>query len=812
MALTAGTRLGPYEVLSSLGAGGMGEVYRARDTRLKREVALKILPESFATNADRLARFQREAEVLASLNHPNIAAIYGLEESNGTLALVLELVEGDTLADRIARGPLPLDDVLAMARQIADALEAAHEHGVVHRDLKPSNIKVTPAGTVKVLDFGLAKMLALDGPASSRSMSPTLSIQATYAGVILGTVGYMSPEQARGKDVDRRTDIWAFGCVLYEMLTGRQVFGTHETVSDAVAAVLTREPDWGALPWVVTVLALGVVVPAFWSRSGPSVPAASPVRRLEINLPAGIELFTASPRPVAISPAGDRIAFVGVRSGSRLVYVRSLDQFDAVPLRGTDTVAGCFFSPDGRSIGWFTSGGELKTVSLADGLVTTVASDVNFLYGGAWGADDSIVVNRAGALWRIPRTGGTPAPLTMLGGPERDTLHAWPVLIPGGAALLFAAASDSRSRIEALVLATGERRTVVDRGTLPLYAGGGHLVFFRDGELLAAPFDAAALQVTGPAVRVIDNLPASVAGVPVVDVSPAGTMVFAPTTAASRLVWVSRQGAEQPLNDVLRPYANPRLDADGGRVLVEAAGLWMEDVKRATFTRLSVAEDVLPRFPIWAPDGRRVVYRTPQGLAMQDADGTDAGQAIAGTSPFDYPGSVTADGNTLLFLRSSPDTSFDVYAMSLREPGTMRPILNTPAYEGGASLSPDGRWLIHVSNESGQNEVYLRPFPGPGRRWQVSTDGGTQAVWNPNGRELFYRSGDKMMAVEVSTTPDVTLSPPRLLFERRYAYGAGVTIANYDVTRDGQRFIMVKEESNAGRLNVVLNWSSELGR
>jgi len=880
-ALAPGTRLGAYEVTAQIGEGGMGQVYRATDTRLKRQVAIKILPPSLAGDSDRLARFQREAEVLASLNHPHIAAIHGLEDADGVTALVMELVEGDDVSQRIARGAIPLDEALPIAKQIAEALEAAHEQGIIHRDLKPANIKVRPDGTVKVLDFGLAKALEPGGSGQATgsvplSMSPTMMSPAmmTGAGMILGTAAYMSPEQARGRPVDQRGDIWAFGCVLYEMLTGRRVFETGETVSDAVAAILTREPDWTALrpdvplsirallrrclqkdpnrrvhhiadarleleeaitgpsepandivraagaptvwmravPWAAAALAVIVAVWALWSSSPVRQSGTAPVRRLELNLPAGVELFTASTRTVAVSPDGSRLAFVGILGGSRQVYVRPLDQFEATPLRGSDGATACFFSPDGQSIGLVTAAGVLKTVSLADGLVTTVVGDASLLYGAAWTLGDQIIFVRAGALWQVPRAGGTPRSLTMLGGEMHDTLHAWPVMLPDGKTALFGAASGDRWRIDSLVPATGERRTVVEQGTLPLYAASGHLVFFRNGELLAAPFDAARLQVTGPAVQALNNLPASVSGVPVVDVSSSGTAVYAPTNAVSRLVWVSRQGVEQPLNNTLRSYANPRLSPDGTRVLVQAGDLWLQDLARSTFTRLTSRDAVTNGFPAWAPDGRRVMYRTPNGLRVQDTDGGGEGEVIAETSEFDYPGSLTPDGETLIFLRSSQETSFDIFALPLRDPSRMRPLLTTTAYEGGAQLSPDGRWLTYISNDTGQNEVYLRPFAGPQRQWQISTEGGTQAIWNPNGREIFYRNGDKMMVVEISTTPDVTLAPPRVLFEQQYAFGAGITIANYDVSRDGQRFIMVKNESSAARLNVVLNWFSDLTR
>ena len=871
MPLERGTRLGPYEIESVLGAGGMGEVYRARDTRLKRDVAIKILPAAFAQDPDRIARLQREAEVLATLNHPNIGAVYGFEESAAATGIVLELVDGPTLADRIVHGALPLDEALAIAKQIADALDAAHDKNIIHRDLKPANIKISPGGKVKVLDFGLAKMAdAEPARGSSLSMSPTLAVQATSAGLILGTAGYMSPEQARGKAVDRRTDIWSFGCVLYEMLTGRPVFETGETVSDAVAAILTREPEWTALtpqvpepirrllrrslekdpdrrlhhiadarleitdamtasssdqalvhgvpssswprflPWAVAAIAVGLAAFVLWGTSSRTTEVA-PVRRLELTLPTGVELFTSN-RTVAVSPDGSRVAFVGVRSGTRLVYLRALDQLEAASLQGSDSATVCFFSPDGQSIGIVTNTGVIRTISLADGLVTTVTDGANFLYGAAWGEDDRIVFVRAGTLWQVARSGGTATQLTKLGGVRGDTLHANPAFLPGSKALLFAVSAGDQRRIESLVLATGERRTVIEGGALPLYATSGHLVFVRNGELLAVPFNPERLEVVGSAAQAIEKLPAQLQGIPSIDISASGTVVYAPTAAVSRLVSVSRQGAEQPLNDVARSYANPRLAPDGSRVLVQAGDLWIQDLTRSSFTRLTPRDAVINAFPMWLPDGRRVIYRSPSGLRIQDAEGSGGGQLVTGTSDYDYPVALAADGDTLVFMRSTQETSFDILTLSLRNPTEIRPLLKTAAYEGGARLSPDGRWLVYVSNESGQNDVYLRALPALDRRWSISTQGGTQPLWNPSGKEIFYRSGDKMMAVEVTTTPQVTLSTPRVLFEQRYAYGAGITMANYDVTQDGQRFIMVKDESGAARLNIILNWLSELRR
>ena len=492
MPLERGTRLGPYEIESVLGAGGMGEVYRARDTRLKRDVAIKVLPAAFARDPDRIARLQREAELLATLNHPNIAAVYGFEETPAASGIVLELVEGPTLADQIAHGPIALKEALTIAKQIADALDAAHDKNIVHRDLKPANVKVTPGGKVKVLDFGLAKIAdAEPARGSSLSMSPTLAVQATSAGLILGTAGYMSPEQARGKVVDRRSDIWSFGCVLYEMLTGRPVFDVGETVSDAVAAILTKEPDWTRLPahvpdsirrllrrclekdpdrrlhhiadarlelidgltasgdagvtgpassvwirllpWAVAIAALGVAAVAL-SRANSTTPVDQPaaVRRMEFTLPPGVELFT-STKTVAVSPDGSRVAFVGVRTGVRQVFLRALDQFEVVPLQGSDNATACFFSPDGRSLAVMTNVGVFKTISLANGSATTLTDAANFLYGGDWSEDDQIVFVRGGTLWRIPASGGMAVQLTKLGGPRGDTLHAHPTIVSGGA-------------------------------------------------------------------------------------------------------------------------------------------------------------------------------------------------------------------------------------------------------------------------------------------------------------------------------------------------------------------------------------------
>jgi eukaryotic-like serine/threonine-protein kinase len=853
----------------------MGEVYRATDTNLKRQVAIKVLPDAVAADAERLARFQREAEVLASLNHPNIAQIHGLEKSAGATGLVMELVEGPTLAERIAQGPIAVQEALPIAKQIAEALEAAHEQGIIHRDLKPANVKVRPDGTVKVLDFGLAKALEpgpggqIDATASPTITSPALM---TGVGMLLGTAAYMSPEQARGKAVDKRSDIWAFGCVLYEMLTGHRAF-SGDDVSTMIARVIEREPDFSilppgtpaailrllrrtfakdqrlrlpviamarieiddasiedatplparerhpvswisALPWAIAA-GLAIVLGAVQLRISPAASPDRVLKRVELNLPPGVELYTIN-QSLALSPDGTQAAFIGNVGGLRRLYVRKLDSLDAVVLPGTDTAQTCFFSPDGHALGFITADRSLKRVSLSDGLVTPITRDADLTAAATWGPDDRITFGRGGSLWQVLASGGTAVEVTKLGKDTQELFHAFPAIVNNGKAMLFTSfTSGSRdyARIEALSFTTGTRKVVVESGTLPFYTPSGHLVFFRGSSLLAAPFDVDGLTVTGPAVRVVDNLAVdATTASPLVALSSSGALIYPPSGAGtSRLVWVSRQGVEQPIGDMPRRWAYPRLAPDGHRIAVYADGsLWIQDSARPTLTLLAAETGYAPSIQVWTPNGKRVIGRTRLGLRWFDTDGGKSGPITGSTSVADIPSSVSPDGQTFAFVRQAVDTSGDIYVVNLRE-GSPRPLVQTRAYEGGAQFSPDGRWIAYASDESGQMQVYVRPFPDPDRKITVSTEGGTQPLWNRKGKELFYRNGNKMMVVDVSMTSDLVLSQPRELFEQRYAF-LTITIPNYDVSTDGQRFLMVKDESGSGRLNLVINWQEELKR
>jgi eukaryotic-like serine/threonine-protein kinase len=879
--ITPGSRVGPYEIVSALGAGGMGEVFRARDTNLGREVAIKVLPEAFAADAERLARFEREARVLASLNHPNIAAIYDLERTASATCLVMELAVGETLETRLAgaRGvsrTMTLDDALPIAVQIASALEAAHEKGIVHRDLKPANVVVSPDGRVKVLDFGLAKAIAGDvdtdrGVQPDLTHSPT-AYGGTIAGVILGTAAYMSPEQARGKPVDKRTDIWSFGCVLFEMVTGKPAFG-GETLTDIVAAVVKNEPEWEELPaetppavravlrrclkkdptqrmhdiadarlellespseptqgpvvvrptsnsrvpWFLTAaLGMTTALLAVLLLAGRQSATPAPVVHLDLSPPPGVELVTWLTQSVCVSADGGIVGFIGVRGGARNVFVRRLAQPDTTPVLGTDGANTCFFSPDGRSMAFVPAALTLKTVSLGDGQVSTIVKGASYTTGVAWGPDGRLTYGGTGDLWQVASTGGAPRRIVGVDAAKGEILM-WPTAIRGGQSLLItslAGATGSAMRVESVTVATGERRVLVEDAAFPLYTDSGHLVFFRDGALFGAPYDAAQGRLTGPSVRLVSDVGNDVFGGAEAALSATGTLVYVSSAASvNRMMWVSREGVEHAVSDSARAFVNPRIAPDGRRIAFTDNGdLWLYDTLRETTTRMMTGDRARGNsFPLWASNGKRVIFRTRTGLRLVDADGSGRVEPIPNTTVVDFPNSMSHDGKLLVFQRQMADTSGDLYVLTLGSKDQPRPLVSTAAYEGGGQLSPDDHWLAYSSDESGRLEVYLRPFAGADRKWPVSTQGGTQPHWRGDGRELYYRSGNKMMAVDVRLSDEPTLSNPRVLFEQPYAFGQGITLANYDVSQDGQRFIMLKE-TGSGRINVVLNFGEELKR
>jgi serine/threonine-protein kinase len=867
----------------------MGEVYRARDTKLNRDVALKVLPDAFAADADRLARFKREAQVLASLNHPHIAAIYGFEDSGSTHALVLELVEGPTLADRIAQGLVPLDEALPIARQIAEALEAAHEQGIIHRDLKPANIKLRTDGTVKVLDFGLAKALE---PASALSggvtASPTIMSPATMTGVgmILGTAAYMSPEQAKGRSADKRSDIWAFGCVLYEMLTGRRPFA-GEDVPETLAAILRGEPEWNALSviappaiarvlrrclerdprrrlhdiadarleiedalgagttsvephratvqrsrqWTISLALMFAVIGAvgganviWYLRSSPQS-AARPVARFVVAQPSTERPGGLMHPVVALSPDGTHLAWVADNHrGSDQLFVRQIDRLGDAPIPKTEGGHTPFFSPDGKWLGFFAEG-KLKKVSINGGAPIVLADAPN-PHGGAWAADDTIVFapTSTSVLWQISAAGGSPKAVTTLDSSKREAAHRWPSFVSSSRAVLFSAGTAESgwddSEIVVQSLETGERRALLRGGANARYVPTRHLVYVRAGTLYAVGFDPTRLEVSGDPVPVVEGMLTSESNLAAqFSFSNLGTLVYVPRSvggAQRKLVWVDRAGTSQSLTAPVRSYAMPRVSPDGRRIAVQLEGItndvWVYDVNRNTLTRLTL--EGTSAQPIWSPDSKTVAFAAQRsnlrGLFLKDVDGSGTEEPLL-MDESAIPHSWSPDGKLIAFHQISRSTGRDVWLLPID--GERKPLLllGTPHNERVAVFSPDGKWLAYLSDESGREEVYVQAFPGPGGKWQISTDGGSEPMWARTGRELFYRTGSTLMSVDIASHPTFVAGRPKPLFEGRYVTNIGR--ANYDVSADSQRFLMIEAvgpEEQSTQLDVILEWFEEL--
>jgi Tol biopolymer transport system component len=893
-----GQSIAHYHVQGKIGAGGMGEVYRATDSRLARDVALKVLPEIFACDSQRMARFEREAKLLASLNHPSIASIYGLEESNSARAIVMELVEGPTLAERIKQGPLPLDEALSIAQQIAEGLEYAHERGIIHRDLKPSNVKLTSDGHVKLLDFGLAKALEGETAEEDLQTSPTLTAAATRIGMLLGTAAYMAPEQARGKRVDRRADIWAFGCVLYEMFSGRDAFA-GETTSDILACVIRAEPDWSslpanvptrlrellrrclqkdpkqrlqaigdariviqeaiagapekaaeltgamepqppwrrALPWVVASIAAAFAIgfsALYWHANQPQ-PHQMVQASLLLSEPlAGV--FSANPgSPIALSPDGSQLVFVGSPAGKLpQLYLRPLNQQTATPIPGTEDAVQPFFSPDGQWIGFFANG-KMRKVSLHGGPATPLC-DAPIPHGANWVSDGTIIYapNLGSGLMRIPSAGGTSQMLTTPDGQGQELSHRWPQVLPGNKTVLFTIqvatqASYDDARVAVLSLETGKWRTLLDGGSYARYVPSGHIVYVRAGALQAVPFDLARLEVTGPPAPVQEGVitTAATSGGAEYDVAESGLLAYVPGSARPpdrSLVWVDRQGVSKELPAPLNTYVSPRISPDGKLVAVQivTAGpqdIWIYEFGRNTLARFTFGSE--GALPLWTPDSRRIVYRSrvPKlSFLTKLADGSGAEERLFAKDfddPSATPYSVSPDGKILLFGHLGSGGALGTYALSLDGSGKIQPYLQSTFNQFQAQFSPDGHWVVYTSNESGRDEVYVQPFPGPGGKWMISTDGGTYPLWARNGREVFFRNADKMMSAPVETQPTFKAGTPRMLFQGGGYLGGVLGLGNYDVAPDGQHFLMIKqkeEPASSKELAITLYWTDELKR
>jgi serine/threonine-protein kinase len=891
----------------------MGEVYRARDTRLNRDVALKVLPDVFATNAERLARFTREAQTLASLNDARIAHIHGLEESGDVRALVMEFVEGEDLAQRLTRGRIPLDEALVIAQQIAEGLEVAHEQGIVHRDLKPANVKLTPAGAVKILDFGLAK--AMDALPSAAGVTvgqlPTITSPAmTAAGVILGTAAYMSPEQARGKAVDRRTDVWAFGCVLYEMLAGRRPFD-GEDVPQVLAYVIEREPDWNALPAgtppsirrllkrclrkdpkerlqaigdarvemldegadavskgrrlssapmiaaVAGAAMLGILATWILMRgSPPSQPASIARVLLGVNpadrllsghrRDAGMNLGRPSRTSMVFSKDGRSIVFSGERNGRVQLYLRHLDQTDAMPIAGTEGAINPFLSPDGQSVGFYADG-ALKRVPLDGGPVIDICK-TDLIYGAAWARDEIVFALQLGALSRVSANGGQPMPATTLQADAGELNHRLPQMLPDGTTVLFTALTSrfpswDDTLIVAQSLATGRRKVLVEGGADARYVETGHLVFLRRGTLMAVPFDLKRLEVTGTPIGLVADVMQSANVLPVqlnsgagqFAVSSSGSLVYATGGMFPQdrwtLVWVDRTGKTETLQMPPAAYAAPRLSPDGRRIAYHTTSgdwdLWTYDLSRGIAARIALAGQ--QSVPIWTPDGSRLTFasmpKQTQGLFLISPDGTGSPEFLAapdggGTL---QPNAWTADGRTLAF-----SSNRDLWVMSRDQNTKPRVAVSStpPLATAQADFSSDGRWLAYATtvddSDRAEGQVYVQPYPALDRRERVSPQGGFAPLWSHDGRTLYYlenASADgplkiRVMAVPVTTAPTFSAGTPRMLFEGRYRING--PFRNWDVTADGQRFLMVQEvpelTAHVSALVFVMNWTEELKR
>ena len=900
-AVTPGTVFaGRYEILERIGAGGMGEVYRAIDKNLGRPVAIKILPSAFAEDKERMARFEREAKLLAVLNHPNIAAIHGLEENKGRMFLVLELAEGETLQARLNRGPIPVDVALETCHEIAEGIEAAHEKGIIHRDLKPGNIMITPEGKVKILDFGLAKAYAVETTTVDIEKSPTITARMTEPGIILGTAAYMSPEQVRGRAVDKRVDIWAFGCVLYECLTGSRAFH-GETVSDTLAHILKGEPDWGKLPpetpalievllrrclqkdpkkrlhdiadfrleleaptaypsetvparrqlplpWLAAggavIFLAGILVDRVLNKhASPPHPAPGVTATIKVEpghwldgMRRAQEREWPSRKAMAISADGRFLIYSAIEENPSPqakphLYLRRMDHEKAEPIAGTEGGINPFLSPDNRWVG-FWADGKLKKVLIEGGVPATLC-DSPGCFGASWGVSNRVAFSGiVDGLSIVSADGGEAETLTSAGPDQEGRTHVLPSWLPNGKAVLFTAQRydwDSRPKLALLDLGTHEWRILIPDAADARYIPTGYLVFLRQGTLMAVPFDLDKLRITGQPFPVVDNVMQAIipwggdnTGAGQFDVSDSGSLVFAAggvlPDLQNSLVWVDHRGSEEPVADLRFPFQAPRLSPDGRRIAyVTQAREWqvfVYDMETGTNSRLT--HEGMSSRVIWTLDGRQVVFLWFVGpginLFSQPYDGSSLMERLTISDHDHYPASWTPDGRTLALVEVKPVEQHDIALLETGS-GRVRPFLSSPFNETYPEFSPDGCWIAYVSDESGRTEVFAQSFPGPGSKHQVSSQGGVQPLWAKDGKQLYFRWRDQVWAADVRTESGFSTGKPRLLFERP-GYSPGSPTRSYDLSLDGQRFLMVKQEQRTPapvtEMTLFQNWFERL--
>ena len=926
-----GETLSHFRITAKLGEGGMGEVYRADDTKLGREVAIKVLPEAVANSPERLARFEREAKVLASLNHSNIAAIYSLETAQagaevghyssdqaGTEVghfdatastvtfLVLELVEGEDLSQQIERGPVPMSAALHIAAQIAEALETAHDRGIIHRDLKPANVKVTTRNRVKVLDFGLAKALDVENSVTgyptpsqelgilspnSPSKSPTLTAEMTTPGQVLGTPAYMAPEQIRGESVDKRADIWAFGITLFEMITGQRAFAGTTTV-DSMAKILEAPLDWqllpdstpsavqhllercldknpyqrlrdigearvalqapetaeressgpakedrvsesggSRLPWLlVAVLTLVLAATLGWVFTRPSKSRAEAVR-LSVQLPEEAQFQPLERSSLAIAPDGSMFVYVGGEGPQQRLYARHLNGDTVIPIENTEGAQSPFFSPDSLWIGFYV-GNEMKRISTTGGPAQTMGFAPPVTRGQEWLPDQSILLtpNKAVGLWRASVTDGRPEEIVGVGDQIQSSGYCWPDSLPNGKQALVSrlksnATSWEDAQILLVDLESGETRELIEGGSYARLVQTGHIVFAQGGTLMAVPFDPSTGSLSGVPITVIDDVlsdPAS--GVSHFSISTSGTLIYARggsrSPTMSRLAWVDRDGQAQIITPEPRPFQHPRVSPDGRYIAMTITGasddIWTLDLQRNVFRRITFGGRNF--MPVWNPNGRSVTFASIAGagfptIHFSPIDGSGPATPLLEPGRATIPESWSPDGQHLAFCSAGADSNWDIYLTGSDRSSTA--LLESRFSESSSAISPDGRWISFVSDESGESQVYVASFPDLSSRLQVSDGGGTQPVWSPDARELFFRTGSQILVVEIQDQVSLSVGIPKIVVEKASTGRSPVPgYPHYDIAPDGKRFLMMESVPmpRIDHIEVVLNWFDELER